>query len=197
MNIVRHSIIIIIVVMGIFSKGYAQVLPETTGSPAIQDSSIKEYQQGYLSLQSGIITNSRTIGLPESLGFQNTSLFHIGLSWEEFGSNLFENYKVRSSISYSVILGHFNGPVLSDIAANLRFQANIGYTIYQDGALSIYPFVGMGGQRVRVDNTAGTFNMFLQCGGGADYLLPRTIILIGLRSGYNYAFKIGSNDTMV
>jgi hypothetical protein len=159
---------------------------DTTLQSALSTNVAEKYQTAYIALLGGLLTNSRTVGFPTSLEVQNTPLFYVGASWEELGSTVFENRKFRPSVSYSLLFGHFTGAVISDILANVRFQANLGYTVYQNDPVGLYPFLGIGAQRVRVDNTSAAVQLFAQGGLGIDYFLPQSPVLIGLRSGYIY-----------
>lgn len=145
-----------------------------------------KYETYYLAVQGGLITNTRAVGSAESKNIENTPVFHLGISQETIGNNFFEDTRFRLSTSIGLVMSVFQGNVWSDVANNLRFQTSTGYVVYQERGVHLYPFVGLGMQRFRIDSTSAIFSVLLQGGIGAEYLVPQSPLMLGAKAGYNY-----------
>lgn len=162
---------------------------------AQQDSSQNEqlppHQVYYLGVNLGFATNTKRIDTDEPVRstIANTPLAHIGLSCLIEGSYFFYQPRLRGEMRFDMPLGGSNP--LSD---GYRLLTLLGYSVFQTASWDIYPFLSLGLQHIKIQEQVTVHHYLTMMGVGADYKIPQTPFMVGLRSGYHHTFPLSSTS---
>jgi hypothetical protein len=162
---------------------------------AQQDSSQNErlppYQVYYLGVNLGFATNTKRIDTDEPVRstIANTPLAYIGLSCLIEGSYFFYQPRFRGEVRFDMPLGGSNP--LSD---GYRFLSLLGYSVFQTASWDIYPFLSLGLQHIKIQEQVTVHHYLTMVGVGADYKIPQSSFMVGLRNGYHHTFPLSSTS---
>lgn len=157
---------------------------------SLQKSIAPRPQVFYLGMNFGFATDTKRIDTDEPVRstIANTPLAHIGLSALIEGSYFFYDPRLRGEVRLDMLLGD------SALGGGYRGLVLLGYSALQTPSWDVYPFLSIGSQHYTIREGVSIHHYLTMVGVGADYRIPQSSLMVGLRSGYHHTFPLSSTS---